>query len=209
MHSTRRIGIVVFTTFLFGFCCWIACVSQSKYWHETHVSEFTELTKALRENVEASGNNSAKYLLTPGAILPAFEDLMVALEAEEEPAMETREFHLVRVDADELALLLRGLYPSTKIAPYFEIVSQSSNPSELLQVIVQPQLRTRSIKVCTSQKNLAHIAQLIGKLDSPHSRRSGFIFSIGDPVDPQTVQKVLEDLFRTNVTRPKKSTAAH
>jgi hypothetical protein len=210
MHSPWRVRIWVFTAFLCGLGCWITCVSQSKDGHETHVSRFDKATKLLQSGVETGGGDAAKYLLTPGEILPAFEDLVVDLEADEESETETglerQEFHLVRADAVELATLLKGLYPSPRRLGYSVVPSVGSSFPESRRVIVQSNLQSHSIIVCASRKNLTNIAQLIGRLDSAQSR-GPVVFSIQIPSHPQTVQEVLEDLFRTNVTRPRKFTA--
>lgn len=173
----------------------------------------------------ADERSNSLVVSAPEEQMPIIEDLVREVDTDVDDITELRVFRLRHSDAQEMADLIKELFPDATSSqnqggrgqirfgggPFGGgMAALQSGESSRLQkqsrVLAVPDLRTQSVVVTAARDIMVQVAQMIEQLDADNAKKQEvYMFSV-ENTDPTVVEEILRGLFETQNTRNRTTT---
>ena len=173
----------------------------------------------------ADERSNSLVVSAPEEQMPIIEDLVREVDTDVDDITELRVFRLRHSDAQEMADLIKELFPDSTSSqsqggrgqirfgggPFGGGVAalqggDSSRLQKQSRVLAVPDLRTQSVVVTAARDIMVQVAQMIEQLDADNAKKQEvYMFSV-ENTDPTVVEEILRGLFETQNTRNRTTT---
>ena len=173
----------------------------------------------------ADERSNALVVSAPEEQMPIIEDLVREVDTDVDDITELRVFRLRHSDAQEMADLIKELFPDPTTSsqnqrgrgqirfgggPFAGGMAAQGGESSRLQkqsrVLAVPDLRTQSVVVTAARDVMVQVAQMIEQLDADNAKKQEvYMFSV-ENTDPTVVEEILRGLFEGQNSRNRTTT---